>query len=99
MRITSPKLGTIEFYEKEVLEFSEGLYGFEQLKRFVLINGGEDSLFSYLQSIDDEATTFVIANPLEIIKDYELTISKSDYDSLEITDKEMLADFVIVTIP
>src|SRR6056297_1653711 len=99
MRIKSPKLREVEFSDKEVLDFPEGLYGFEHLKRFILIEGGKKSLFSYLQSIDDENVTFIIANPAEIIKGYSIDIEQSEYDSLQIKDKEMLADFVIVTIP
>lgn len=99
MKLETAQFGTISYIEKEVILFEDGLFGFEDKRKFLLIDGGKDSYFSFLQSIDEPGLCFVIANPKEIITDYLLSISQLDYDHLEIKSPEMVEDFVIITIP
>ncbi len=51
MKLKTDQFGEIEFSEDLVLKFEEGLYGFEQLKKYLLIKT-DDDLFYWLTSID-----------------------------------------------
>ena len=82
MEIVVKQIGTIQFEEKEIITFDEGLFGFEHLHRYILIEGEENSFFSYLQCIDDVDVTFVIANPKEIINNYILSIACASSTSI-----------------
>jgi len=101
MVLLSPKLGKIDYTDKEILTIREGFFGFDNLKKYILINGGVDTMFSYLQNIEDPTITFIIANPKELIKDYLLTVTEKDLKDIDINDsnRDQLEDFVIVTIP
>lgn len=99
MELKTPQLGILHYEEKEVFLFTEGLYGFEHLKRFLLIPGKIDSVFEYLQSIEDVHVTFILAAPNDIVEDYILTIAQSDMGKVKATSEIDLQDYVIVTVP
>ncbi|AFH50208.1 Hypothetical protein IALB_2505 [Ignavibacterium album JCM 16511] len=51
MKLKTDQFGEIEFSEDLILNFKEGLYGFEQLKKYLLIKT-DDDLFYWLTSVD-----------------------------------------------
>lgn len=57
MKVQTLKFGEIEFTEDKVIKFSDGLFGFEDLKNFLFIHP-EDNYFYWLTSIDDPGISF-----------------------------------------
>ena len=57
--------------EREVLNFDEGLIGFPEMRRAVLIPLDEFQPFCWLASIDDEKNRFIVVNPKTIYPDYQ----------------------------
>jgi flagellar assembly factor FliW len=57
MKINTHHFGEIEFNEDIILQFENGLYGFENLQKFLLLRAGED-LFYWLNSIDEPEIAF-----------------------------------------
>ena len=99
MEIETPKLGKLTYDPKEVIEFPEGLYGFEEYNRYLYVEGQDDTLFSYLQCLDNTEITFIVANPRQIVKNYMLTVSENEMNGLDMRCEEDLLDYVIITIP
>ena len=99
MEIHVPKLGTVNYSEKEVIHFPEGLYGFETLKRYIHLQREVDSLFSYLQNIEDLNVTFILANPRNFIPDYILSVSENDLHKIKAKNGQSIRDYVIITVP
>ncbi|MET0752714.1 MAG: flagellar assembly protein FliW [Pyrinomonadaceae bacterium] len=56
--------------EREIINFSEGLIGFPEMRRAVLIPLAEYEPFCWLAAIDDEKIRFIVVNPREIFADY-----------------------------
>ena len=83
MKIQNKQFGEIEFTEDLVLRFDEGVYGFENLKRFLLIKTEED-LFYWLNSIDQPEICFPLIG---------LRMNDEDYPN-----KEDAEAFGIVTL-
>ncbi|MGY4758161.1 flagellar assembly protein FliW [Paenibacillus caseinilyticus] len=96
MRINTLALGEIEYTEEEVLTFPNGIPGFEEYTRFLIIGRGE--AFSYLQSLEEEGISFVILNPFDIYRAYEFELSQEDQDELEIRSEEGIEIWSIVTL-
>jgi flagellar assembly factor FliW len=69
MKIHTQKFGEIEFPEDLVIRFKEGLFGFEDLKEFVLIKP-EESIFYWLNSIDKPEIAFALFGLRVIDEDY-----------------------------
>jgi len=98
-KLKTKPFGEIEVDESQEITFSEGLFGFEQYKKFYLLEN-PDSPFLWLQSSEEPSLAFILIDPLQFKADYKLEISEEDYKSIEIEDKEKdLLDFVIVTVP
>lgn len=51
MKLKTDQFGEIEFSEDLILNFQDGLYGFEQLKKYLLIKT-DDDLFYWLTSVE-----------------------------------------------
>jgi flagellar assembly factor FliW len=77
--------GQIEINEQDILKFEEGLLGFEDLKKYVLID--IDDFFKSLQSIDRKEAAFIVINPWDVFKDYEIDIN--DKELLAFNDKDI----------
>lgn len=57
MKITTHLFGEIEFTEDKVVYFEKGLFGFENLKKFLFIKP-DDNIFYWLNSIEDPDISF-----------------------------------------
>jgi len=99
MQITTSRFGQIEIIPEEVVEFPEGLLGFDGYHRFVILNTQEGSPFRWLQSVDDGNLAFIIIEPLNFMFSYELEISDEDISFLAIERPEEVVLYAIVTIP
>ena len=98
-QLVTPQLGVIQYQKQEVIHFSEGLYGFDDLREFLLVRKDPNSLFSYLQPITDVNTTFIVAASKDIIKNYSPKINKADMEKIEAKNDNDIQYYVIITIP
>ncbi|MGK9477087.1 flagellar assembly protein FliW [Melioribacter sp. OK-6-Me] len=57
MKVKTKQFGEIEFPDDLILNFKEGLVGFETLRKFILIKP-EDTLFYWLNSIENPDIAF-----------------------------------------
>jgi len=106
IKIQTKFFGEIEKNEDEILYFPFGLYGFEDLTRFVLLHDIEAEneetgvLLRYLQFVDNPAICFTVMVPELIESDYSPKLPKDTFKKLRVTkDKEKdLIYFVICSI-
>ena len=61
MKLMTYQFGEIEFEESSIIFFSGGILGFENLKRYVLVQTGE-GLFQWLNSIEDPDIAFPVVS-------------------------------------
>ena len=99
-RITVPttRFGVIEVDEDLIITLPEGIIGFDQCKRFVIIQH-EATMFRWLQSLDSAAVAFPIIDPNEFRDDYTPMVSDADVRCLALTAEMRPLLFAIVTIP
>lgn len=77
--------GEVSFTEDEVITFDSGMFGFEDKKRYILINFEQDKdVMVNLQSVEDENISFVLMNPFYLQGDYEAGLLESELEALEI---------------
>ncbi len=97
--IDSTRFGTIEVDEEAVITFSQGLFGFESYRRFVVLCIDEKSPFRWLQSMEEPGLAFVVIEPRHFMPDYAPTISDADAEALGIGADTPYLVFAVVTIP
>ena len=97
MKIESPRFGTLVVEPSRIIEFPRGLIGFENCKRFSLFHaeGGAPSFF-ILQSLDDAAIAFHIADPAHFGFNYEIALSDDDAAMVKLTDPAVAAVVVML---
>jgi flagellar assembly factor FliW len=100
MEINTKAYGTIEIDDKQIIHFPTGLFGFESLKEFALLDA-EQQPFFWLQSLEVEQIAFILINPLIFRTDYDPSVVKSELEEIGLKDRddENILLFSIVTIP
>lgn len=88
--------GEIDIKDEDIITFNEGIYGFESLKRYIVLN--DDGPFGYLQCMDDPDTCFVIADPFVFNKDYAPDIKDDILKSVGIKDAKDVLLIVIAVV-
>ena len=93
--------GEIEVDESKLICFEDGILGFPELKRFMLIHDEENSgeFISWMQSIDEPGFAMPVIDPLRVCPDYNPEVEDELLKSLgDITEDELLV-LVTVTVP
>jgi flagellar assembly factor FliW len=98
VKVATKAYGLIEVDERQKIIFSQGLFGFEKIKDYLLLDA-ERQPFYWLQSTDVEQIAFVLVNPFLFRPDYEVNISNEELAEIGINAPEKALIFSIVTIP
>ncbi|HET7522322.1 MAG TPA: flagellar assembly protein FliW, partial [Bacillales bacterium] len=74
MNIETKYHGTVEINDNQIIDFTSGLPGFLQEKRFVLLPFSGNSPFFILQSVATASLAFVVTDPFSFYQDYDFTL-------------------------
>ena len=99
MQITSSRFGKIEVREEEIITFPEGLVGFCNLKRYLIIEREIDRPFQWLQVIDNPELAFLITDPLLFCPHYKVELNPQENAVLKLAKVNEGKIFVLVVIP
>jgi flagellar assembly factor FliW len=97
MKVMTKAFGEIEVSEKQRISFKEGIFGFEDISSFILIDAEEGSPFYWLQAEHMPEIAFVMINPY-MFTEYVLDMEPEDLKELDISDDEDILIFCIVTV-
>ena len=95
---TTSRFGAITVAEDRIINFVQGVPGFEKLKRFILIDHDADGVFRWLQAVDDPAVAFLLTDPNQFRPEYEVPLRNADADSLGVKDAASLITLVMVCV-
>lgn len=93
------RFGTIEYLPQDVVCFPEGLLGFSETQRFVLIQHKEGSPFRWLQSLEDRNLAFLVVDPSTYVADFAPEMPDSVARELSLDEETPRLVYTIVTIP
>ena len=96
MHIESAAFGAIDVEADQIIEFSAGLPGFEDCKRFTFVQAGEATAVLQMQCVDDPGIVFSVTDPASLGINYEITLSDADVAALGLTSAEDVTVGVIV---
>ena len=97
MKIATKAYGVIDVDERQKIIFPQGLFGFESLKDYILLDS-ERQPFYWLQSMETEQVAFILVNPFLFRQDYEVNINNEELADIEIHSPEKALIFSIVTL-
>ena len=97
--IETTRFGAVDFSVEDVVTLNEGLLGFPDQTRFVVIQHKEGSPFSWLQSVESGELAFLVVDQGHYMKDYAPEMPSDIASELEIDEESPRLVYTIVTIP
>ncbi len=98
MQVATHLFGTVDVNPDTILQFPQGLLGFEENRRFQLIHeesaGSPPATFT-LQSLDDPEVAFQIIDPTALGFEYEVELSDEETAALKLAS---LADVAVMVV-
>ncbi|MDI9459489.1 MAG: flagellar assembly protein FliW [Bacillota bacterium] len=92
------KFGPVQVEENMIISFPRGILGFADYHRYIILEQ-EQSVFSFLQSVDEPSLSFVVTMPELVRADYSVELSDEEVELLQIGAPEDGKVYGIVTIP
>lgn len=103
MLIQTKCFGEVDIADEKILNFQNGILGFEELKRYTLIydikNNGEKSKIAWLQCIDEPELALPVMNPFDVVDDYDPMLNESLLDKLGDINAENAVILLVVNVP
>jgi flagellar assembly factor FliW len=93
------KFGDIEYAKGDVINFPEGMIGFQKLNNYVVVHTKEGSPYRWLQSVDEPKLAFLVSIPESFIAEYAPEISNSEAKALGLKPETPHLILVTTTIP
>ena len=96
MEVRTTRFGAVEIADDRVITFPKGLLGFQQCKRYCLLQPTDDACFFWLQCMEDPDLAFVITDPNLFVQDYSVPIRSEQMEDLRLATVDDAQVFVIV---
>lgn len=93
--------GTIDYRKEDLITFSDGLFGFPDLKDYLFLSldeESEDNLMLVMIPVDEPRIGFVIVNPLFLCPDYTPVLTPEELACLGVKDSKELAYYAICSM-
>jgi len=91
------RFGRLEVSKDKIINFPNGLMGFAEFKRYILMDYKDTSL-KWLQAVDAPHVAFIVVQPFEFFPDYSVRIEDSIRDLLEIKNEDDLSILSILRV-
>ncbi len=98
MELNTRYNGVIQIEDSEIIKFPQGIPGFLDKKRYVLLKLSNESPFLILQSVDEVELAFITISPWDVFPKYDFQINQATENLLEVKDPEDILVTAICTI-
>ncbi len=98
MQTIHSEFGDLQINEQDIIHFNEGLYGFEDVKDYVLISHDEPGVIMTMQPVDGQIPQFVVLDPYAITHDFAPVLSHADMKLFKNTKVNDLKFLVIAVV-
>jgi len=98
MIINTKRFGQIEINDGKIITFINGLMGFENLKKYALMDHPGTNFLKWLQSVEDPEVSLPVVNPTVFFPDYSPIISQNELEALKIEEPEQAVVLCVITV-
>lgn len=92
------RFGTFDVGPHEIINFPEGLPGFEASRRFVLLSSDAFAPLQCLHAVDGELPSFLALDPSIVLPAYRSAFDVADYKRLDAVGPEQLVWLAFVAL-
>ncbi len=96
--LKTERFGELTFDISEALIFPEGIPGFEDDNRWIIV-GDDDSLIKWLQSCTSPEVALPVIPALQVFPGYRISLSLSDSDKLGKSNFSDIGILLVVSVP
>ncbi|MCG8482294.1 MAG: flagellar assembly protein FliW [Clostridia bacterium] len=97
MLIQTKYFGELEVDQAKIITFPKGILGLETFKAYAVFEMLDNPKFRCLQSIEETQVAFILVNPWDFFKDYDIDISDEELKTIQVKSIEQIVVFNIVT--
>ncbi|MCM3773110.1 MULTISPECIES: flagellar assembly protein FliW [Priestia] len=98
MKISTSYHGDIEIDNQQTLTFNQGIPGFLEETKFVILPLPGAEAFQVLQSIQTKELAFIITDPFQFFLDYDFQLEPQEIEKLQLQQAEDAAVYVLLTM-
>lgn len=99
MHVTTTRFGTLDLPDGSDLTFTQPILGFQDYRRFVLIDGPPGSQVVWLQSTESAELAFILMDPRHAMASYEIEVRPHDLTELAAQSIDDLTVYTLVVVP
>lgn len=99
MKTINTRFGEVEYDPANLLHFPAGMIGFPTLHDFIVMPNKKEGPLFWIQSVDDSSIAFVLTDPSNFFRDYQVVPEESERNSLQITADDDCFILSVVTVP
>lgn len=102
MIIKTRHFGEVDLDDEKIIEFENGIMGFEDCKRFTILfdnEAEERSPISWLQSIDDPMVALPVVSPITVMAGYNPVVEDEYLEPLGKLNDENLVILLSIRVP
>lgn len=90
--------GEILYEEENIITFNKGILGFDELKKFILVDLEEYEPFKLLHSLEDDEIGLIVTSPYDFFEDYEIKLNEETIGNLSIKSPEEVMIITTITL-
>ena len=102
MNVKTRHFGDVEVEDSKVITMDNGLFGFENYKKYVLLyDSSTDEIpnIQWLQSVDEELLALPVMIPTTIVGEYNPVVEDESLECLGEWNEDAISMLVTVTVP
>lgn len=101
MVIQTKYFGQVEIDDSKVINFENGIFGFEDQKQFAVLYEGEagDNPFCWLQSVQEPYVCLPMIDPLIWFPEYQPELADEEILKLGELDSEVISVYTVTVVP
>ncbi len=98
MKFISKVHGEMQYEENNIITINKGIPGFNDLKKFILLDLQEYEPFKLLQSLEEDEISLIVTSPYEFFNDYEIKLGEETIKNLNVHSPEEVMILTTVTL-
>lgn len=98
MKIQTKYFGEIDIDEKNIINFKQGIPGFEEYKKYAILDIEGKNDLKCFQSIDESEICLLTVIPWEYFMDYEIQLSDEELQELGLIKPDDVAVYNVLSV-
>lgn len=90
--------GEVLYEDNNIVTFNKGILGFDELRKFILVDLEEYEPFRLLHSLEDDEVGIIVTSPYDFFKEYEIKLSEETIQNLKIESPDEVIVVTTVTL-